>query len=231
MKFTSTNKLAETRGVKILVYSKAGAGKTVLCSTAPVPLILSCESGLLSLRSHNIPVILIDTEDDLLEAYEWIANSDKAKRFKTICLDSISEMGERVLASRKLVNKDQRKAYAELNEAMDLIIKRFRDLDGFNVYFSAKEKVLASDEDGISRIVPAMPGTALMSNLPYLFDCVMHLRVVTVGDNKKRRYLLTESDYKYEAKDRSGVLAPKEPANLAKIFDKISSNTGVKNED
>ena len=81
MKFTSTNKLAETRGVKALVYGKAGSGKTRLCATVPSPLILSCESGLLSLRSHNIPVIEIDTEKDLLEAHEWITKSDKANTF------------------------------------------------------------------------------------------------------------------------------------------------------
>jgi hypothetical protein len=40
-------------------------------------------------------------------------------------------------------------------------------------------------------------------------------------DGKKFRYLQTEADYQYEAKDRSGALAPMEPPDLSAIIRKI----------
>ena len=42
-------------GVKVLVYGQAGSGKTTLIRTAPAPLILSAEAGLLSLAGTDIP--------------------------------------------------------------------------------------------------------------------------------------------------------------------------------
>ena len=46
-----------TAGVKVLVYGHAGAGKTSLIRTAPNPVILSAEAGLLSLSDLDIPYI------------------------------------------------------------------------------------------------------------------------------------------------------------------------------
>jgi len=220
LKLTSTNKYTQTHGVKILVYGRAGSGKTLLCSTAPTPIIIQCEGGLLSLRNHNIPVMDVATISDLDEALEKLRSKKFSEHFETVCLDSISEMAERVLADAKKHNKDGRKAYGETNEQMDRIIKAFRDLNGYNVYFSAKEKKLI-DEDGIMQVVPSMPGTVLTSNLPYLFDGVFYLKV-EVKDNKCVRHLITEADYRYDVSDRSGALATKETPNLKAIFEKIA---------
>ena len=49
LKFTTTNQAAQLHGVKALVYGPSGAGKTTLCATAPAPIIISAEAGLLSL--------------------------------------------------------------------------------------------------------------------------------------------------------------------------------------
>ena len=46
------------RGVKLLVYGAAGAGKTSLVRTLPSPVILSAEAGLLSLSGTDIPYIV-----------------------------------------------------------------------------------------------------------------------------------------------------------------------------
>ena len=62
LKFTTTKQQANC--VKALVYGDAGAGKTKLCATAPTPVILSAESGLLSLADYEIPVIDISTAQD-----------------------------------------------------------------------------------------------------------------------------------------------------------------------
>ena len=64
MKLTNTNVVHED-GVKMLVYGASGSGKTTLIKTANNPIIISSESGLLSLADCDIPVIEIKTEADL----------------------------------------------------------------------------------------------------------------------------------------------------------------------
>ena len=51
--------------VKCLVYSEAGVGKTILNRTAPNNIVLSAESGLLSLQNDNVPYIEINSIIDV----------------------------------------------------------------------------------------------------------------------------------------------------------------------
>lgn len=219
--FTTTKKAAKLNGIKILVYGDAGIGKTVLCETAPKPIILSAESGLLSLAKKDIPVILIKTVDDLTEAELWFRTDKRAKHFSTVCIDSITEIGEVVLANAKKQVKDPRQAYGELITQMTDTIKAFRDLKGFNVYMSAKQEYYKDEITGSSGFRPAMPGAQLGQQLPYLYDEVFCMRMGKTTDGKDFRYLQTQPDIQYKAKDRSGVLDAMEQPNLTKIFNKI----------
>lgn len=225
LKFSTTDKEAVSNGVKLLVYSESGIGKTTLCATAPSPIILSAESGLLSLAGFKIPVIKIETLADLIEAYNWfVAGKQGAKDFGTICLDSITEIGEVVLANAKINAKDPRQAYGDMIEKLTKIIKQFRDLAGKNVYMAAKMERTKDELLGGMFYGPSMPGQKLGPALPYLFDEVFNLRVLTTQAGVKYRALITEPDSQYVAKDRSGKLAAIEPPDLTKIINKI---TGV----
>ena len=92
----NTNEAAGN-GLKVLVYGQAGAGKTHLIRTLPDPIILSAEGGLLSLQDCNIPYVEVNGIGELGEVYQWLAQSDEAKRYKSVALDSISEIAEVVL--------------------------------------------------------------------------------------------------------------------------------------
>lgn len=66
---SSTKQSAQLSGLKFLVHGPAGAGKTSLCGTTGEPtVIISAESGLLSLRHLDISVIEVKTLDQLYEA-------------------------------------------------------------------------------------------------------------------------------------------------------------------
>lgn len=223
IKFTTTDK-AVMSGVKVLVYGKSGMGKTRLCATAPKPIILSAESGLLSLRQYSIPVMEIKTVDDLVEAHQWFINNPHAKQFETVCIDSITEIGETVLANAKRQVKDPRQAYGELIEKMTATIKAFRDLEGFNVYMAAKAEPTKDEMTGIVSYGPAMPGSKLGPQLPYLFDEVFALRQNRTPQGVEFTYLQTKSELQWDAKDRSGALDAIEEPNLSKIFSKIRGN-------
>ncbi len=198
-------------------------GKTTLCATAPNPFIISAEAGLLSLRKYKIPVTQIKTIEDLIEVYNWCAGSQEASQFWTICLDSLSEIGEVVLSNAKKQVKDPRQAYGELIEKMTSTIRAFRDLPGKNVYMTAKQEPMKDELTGVVRYGPSMPGSKLGPQLPYFFDEVFALRINKTPQGETYRYLLTQPDLQYVAKDRSGALAAIEQPDLTVVFSKINA--------
>lgn len=222
LEFTTTRQSAKVRGVKVLVHGRAGAGKTVLCRTAPAPIILSAEAGLLSLADTDIPVITIRNLADLDEAYQFIAYSQHAKQFKTACLDSVSEIAEQCLGIEKQKSKDPRKAYGEMQDEVLKRIRWFRDLQDWNVYFSCKQGQSKDEVTGAMLYGPKMPGQQLGPALPYMFDEILALQVGRAQDGTAYRYLQTFLDFQYDAKDRSGMLDPYEPPDLTHVFNKIA---------
>jgi len=219
MQLKSTKDL-HTNGVKLLVYGQAGAGKTSLIRTLPNPVVFSAEGGLLSLAQDNIPFIEVTDMATLTEAYKWVTESDDAKKFDSVALDSISEIAEVVLSSEKKKSKDPRQAYGALQEIIGDLIRAFRDIQGKNVYFSAKlEK--QSDELGRMLYWPSMPGNKTGQQLPYYFDEVLALRIEKDADGQTQRALMCDSDGLWTAKDRSGRLDAWEAPDLGAIINKI----------
>lgn len=223
IKIKSTKGYGKGEGIKCLIYSAAGMGKTRLCATAPDPFIISCESGLLSIADFNLPYIEATSIEKIKEVYEWIKHKNE---YKTVCLDSISEIGETVLnqfkktKSSKGTEMDARNAYGKMNDVMTEVIRNFRDLKGKNVYFSAKLLRL-EDNMGVTSFVPSMPGKQVLSGMPYFFDLVAPIKIGQLKNGKKYKYLQTEADFQYEAKDRSGKLNLIEKPDLTHIFNKI----------
>lgn len=222
--FTTTDQSSLSQGVKCLVYSEAGIGKTTLAATLPSPVILSAESGLLSLRKFKIPVIEIKTVNDLQDAYNWLTTAPDAAQFQSIALDSLTEIAEQVLNNAKRQVKDPRQAYGELIEKMESVIRLFRDLPGKHVYMSAKMEPTKDELTGIVTYGPSMPGAKLGPKLPYFFDFVFRLGVNQTQDGQKYRYLQTQPDIKFTAKDRSGALDAIEMPNLSHIINKVMSS-------
>lgn len=220
IKLTTTAQAARDNGIKVLVHGPAGAGKTVLCSTVPNALIISAEGGLLSLRGFDIPVIEVSSIADVHEAYSFVTQSEDAKAFEWICLDSISEIAEVCLAAEKAATRDPRQAYGALQEQMTALIRAFRDIPGRNVYFSCKQ-ARETDSAGIVTHVPSLPGAKLGQGIGYFFDEVFALRVEKDAEGKPVRWVQTSRDHAFEAKDRSGALDLFEPADLGAIAAKI----------
>ena len=221
MKIVTTDQLFKDNGVKMLVYGRAGMGKTTLCGTAPRPLIISAESGLMSLRHLRIPVIEVTHIKDVWEAYKWASTSNEAKHIDTICLDSASEIAERVLENEKKKTKDPRQAYGGLIDEMIGLIKAFRDLPQKHVLVTAKEEEVIQPITNVVRFSPNMPGTKVGPQLPYLFDEVFHALTGKDNTGQTYHYLRTKADLSSDAKDRSGVLNEIEYPDITAIIGKI----------
>lgn len=208
--------------VRCLVYGMAGVGKTRLLRTTSEPtLILSAEGGLLSLKREHLPAINIPDMGTFYNVYQWLYNGQDQYYFKTIGIDSASEIAETILAAEMKMAKDPRKAYGELANKMMDALRSFRDLPYRNVVFTAKQGRITDQSTGGIMWGPMMPGQQLDQQVPYMFDEVFHLGVYRDQNGQEYSALRTKPDNQYQAKDRSGSLDAWERPNLTEVFTKI----------
>jgi len=231
----SADSLAANNGVKIVLYGRSGMGKTMLSCTMPNPIILSAESGMLSLKRENIervwgvntpgitydiPVIQINTVQDLVDAEVYLRTDPQGMQFNPV-LDSATEIAEQVLTNAKKQVKDPRQAYGELIEKMTTTIKAFRDLPGRHVLLNFKEERSKDEGTGLTLAGPSLPGQKMGPATPYLTDEVFQIAIGKNPDNSTYRYLRTQPDFSADAKDRSGALDEIEFPHIGQIINKI----------
>lgn len=235
LQFTTSNTHTEDQGIKMGVYGLAGMGKTMLCATAPRPLVLAVEAGMLSLRTKNIerifgagvtgitydvPAIIINDFNGLNEAFDFCEKNPAMSGIDTIILDSVSEIAEVVLNTAKRTVKDPRQAYGELSEKMETLIRGFIKLKK-HVVMNYKMETHKDTLTGVVRYGPMVPGQKLGSKIPYMYDELLRMGVNKTPQGQEYRFLQSQPDMQYEAKDRSGALAALEPPHLGHVFNKI----------
>lgn len=237
LQFTTTAEESKVNGVKLMVYSESGMGKTVLMSTMPNPFVISLESGLMSLApgnlrrihgddptvSRNFLAIPVRNSAEFRDAVLWAETSHEARQYESGCIDSASDMLERLLVDAKLSNADGRAAYGVTQDEGLALFKRFRDIPGMNVYMTSKMAKVVNPITGFTKCAPPAPGKNLAVAIPYLFDLMFALRL---GEDEQGsyRYLQTGPCLQYEAKDRSGALDFNENPHLGRIIDKIKAS-------
>lgn len=218
---TSSSYLAQIHGVKGAIYGDAGVGKTTLTATLENPLLISAESGMLSLQSYNIATWPITKFTELVDVFNFCKSSQEAKQFPALVIDSVSEVGDIVLKECLAKNKDGRAAYGIMQDMVKAILKDFRDLPGKDVWTIFRMFSMEVNP-GQRKFMPEMPGQRLSPLVPYLFDEVFFMGTKPPGpDGRSERYLQTGPDFNHVAKDRSSRLLPQEPANLGQITRKI----------
>lgn len=205
-------------GIKMLLYGMWGVGKSPLLTTAPVPIIISAEKGMLSCRATHTPFIEITSFAMLAETYKWVANSQESKQYVTIGIDSISEIAEVLVRENKRTAKDPRNAFYQAQDKIVEYCTAMRDLPGRSVVLVSKEEY-DKDINGAMVFKPLMPGNKLGQALPYYFDEV--IRMVAANDAQRTRMLCTQNTFTSQGRDRSGMLAEYEPPNLTHVFKKI----------
>lgn len=224
IQFIMTDSSAEFHGIKMMIYGRSGAGKTHLATTLPAheTLYIAAEPGTLTLRPFPAMAgIRITKAIEIKETLDFLQGSAEAKRFKNVYFDSVTEVAETVLANAKGLSADGRKAYGMLVDDMIPYIKGFRDLEGMNVIFTAKQDSVQDEVSKITAYGPSMPGKQLSRELPYLFDEVLRLGIGQTQEGATYRFLQCKADLQHEAKDRSGALDNVEPPDLGLLFQKI----------
>ena len=220
--FTTTRGAGVSR-LKCLIYGPPGVGKTSLAGTTgddSATLILSAEAGLLSLRGRDIAVVEGDSVERLREVYQYLRRGDHP--YQWLILDSLSEIAERLLTATKARAKDPRAAYGDTAEQVAGVVKALRDLP-LHVVLIAKDQVRQDDLGRVSH-APSFPGRQLAAAIPYDVDLVLAYRCERDRESGQlRRWLQTQPDGVYDAKDRSGALGVEEPPDLKALAAKIAA--------
>jgi len=209
---------AKLYGVKTLVYGPPGSGKTPLINTAPKPVLLACEPGLLSMRGSTVPTFQAFTAKSIDEFFDWLFGSTETKNFDTVCIDSTSQMAEIYLQEAKKNNRHGLKAYGEMAEATLKHLERLYFLPYKHTYLIAKETI--NNDGNISTKRPYFPGQQLNTEVPHKYDCVLRMaihNVPGVGQVKAFRCIASLEEM---ARNRTGTLNEFEQPDFTAIVNK-----------
>lgn len=201
-----------------LICGKSGAGKTHALGTLPndETLILSLESGLLTLKDKKIDVWKIENVDDLSEAYRELRSGTQ---YKYVCIDSLTELSDMVFAGLKpQFKKSQTFAlYDEFSTRMTAFIKAFRDLEQYHVFVTT---LLKDTEDGN---VIDVAQRSLGNRLPAYFDFTFLVKAFE-KDGKTTRALVSDNSVLDFLKSRSHAIGDFEKVNLTDLCQRIMAD-------
>jgi hypothetical protein len=232
MKVSNTSEINSTF-IKMLVFAPSGAGKTSLAKTVTNPkdiLVISAESGLLSLAGSGIDFVDITRDDKdlpispeerikkLKSVYDFLALGTS---YKWVMLDSITEISQiMVTALQKEFpdRKDSLVLWSENAKRMRAVIKNFRDLPKYNVVMTSLVDI-DKDENNKRFTVPDVAG-GLKREIQAFFDEVFYLH----SDENGVRNFVTYQTPTMNCKDRSGKLDKMEPASLDVVYKKIKGD-------
>ncbi len=208
-------KTPNTMKPSMVIIGAAGVGKTTLAKTLKgKTIIISAESGLLSLQGNDIDYISISSINDLRET---IAFLNKENDYENLFIDSLTEISRIVLDEMQAEfpdKSDSLKMFGKYSQIMRKVIITFRDFEQYNVIMTALPKV---DKDETNRRFITADLTGKVANqLPAYFDLVMHYDFI-----EDERTLRTMSNERIIAKDRSGKLNEFEKPDLQLILNKI----------
>lgn len=208
-------------GCKSIIYGPPASGKTPIAMSAPRPLILITEPGLLSVRTNITPSYQAYTADNIYSFFDWFTKSNETNQFDTLCVDSISQMCEIILTDELKKNRDGRKAYGELSRKVMEIMNALYFLPNKHLYLICKEQKF--DDNGLIIRRPYYPGQDLNIKLNHLFDLILHLATVNIPNYGPNKCFRCQGTIDILARDRTGMLLEYEEPNFAKLVKKAMS--------
>lgn len=236
------------RGLTILAYGEAGSGKSTFASTAPYPrLLLDVESGYRFLPINakmwdpmreeppiadgtwDTCVVIVHDYQTVLRVYDWLRSGKH--HFKSLILDSISELQDRLLVQLAGEEQVKMQQWGEVLRKMGGLLRNIRDLTTHPtapleaIVLTAMAKV---DKDGVYH--PYLQGQ-LAVQVPYLYDILGAIAVerfphpdpTQPAYDARRMYI--QRTPKYEAKERVGgrlgQIVEQDSLNVETMLDRL----------
>jgi len=216
---------AQNFGVKALVYGPAGTGKTPILNTAPRPVLLATEPGLLSMRGSKVPTYEAYTSQRIDEFFKWFFNSTETKNFDTLGIDSGSQIADVYLqaalsgTSRAGNKKHGMAAYGEMaDNTMEhlrtLFYTRYK-----HTYVICKEEIADVEFQSLRR--PYFPGKVLPIQVPHMYDFLIRLAKTNVpGVAGEVLAFQCVGNMNVLARNRTGNLNEFEPPHFGALVQK-----------
>lgn len=208
-------------GVKAVIYGPAGSGKTPIINTAPRPVMLACEPGLLSMRGSNVPTWQGYTPETIDEFFKWFFGSTETKNFDTLAVDSTSHMADIYLQAALKTNKHGLAAYGEMATETLKHLNTLYYTRQKHTYLIAKQEIIS--ENGITLKRPYYPGKQLPVELPHKYDQILQLDIQNVPGVGQTKAFRCQGSIDVLARDRTGMLAEFEPPDFSKLVQKAMS--------
>lgn len=205
-------------GINLIVFGGSKTGKSWLGDTTPGPrVVFDAEAGSRFTPSRKVqwnpsteaPPIHDDTWDtavvvvreyrDIEAGYQWL-NSGKHP-FRSVTLDSISEIQQRVLDKIAGVNQPTQQNWGELLRTVSSLIRSFRDLvtNPVNPLDAVLFIAMSTTRDDVVR--PFMQG-ALSTTFPYYVDICGYLGMAPLPDGTQVRRLFVGTFQGFETGQR-----------------------------
>lgn len=217
---------AELFGCKCIVYGPAGTGKTPLINTAPRPLLLSMEPGLLSMRNSSVPTYLAHDTNKVDDFFKWFFNSNETKVFDTLAIDSGSYMADMYLQAA-LSGKSQagnkkhgQAAYGDMATNTMAHIRTLFYTKYKHVYLICKEQVSEVNYQQLAK--PYFPGNVLNVDVPFLYDFILRLAKVPINGGEHLAFQC-EGNMNVLSRNRTGNLDIFEPPHFGALVQKAMS--------
>lgn len=209
---------AQNYGVKSIIYGPAGSGKTPIINTAPNPILLVCEPGMLSMKGSKVPTFAASNAKLLDEFFDWWFSSNENKKFDTIAVDSGSQLCEAYLEQAQTNNKHGLAAYGEMARNALKWLDKLYYMQYKHVYLIAKQEIVSSQIGSFAR--PYYPGRELPVKMPHKYDQILHLDIHNVPGMGQVKSFQCQSTSDIQARDRTGNLAMFEPPDFGAIVRK-----------
>lgn len=195
--------------IVMIVYGKAGVGKTTFAASAPNALVIDFENGSKFLGQRGISV-------DVVRMKEWFTESEKKelwaelKNYDSIIIDPLGEAMDKLIhhyihkvgGPMKQSTRDalSMAGWGEVKKEMRNFIKALRDT-GKNIIIVAHDAEDKDNEEIIHRIQVA---TKLSDEIPNMVDIISYMAVSKT--EKGARYMLytPRQAERFDSKDRTG---------------------------
>ena len=213
---------AKRFGVKCMMYGVPGMAKTPILTTAPNGLFVAVEKGIKSARHSSMPSVEVEDAAQVENFFNWWFQSNEAKAFDSLCIDSASEIADKFLdrALGKGSNAGNKahgqQAYGAMANDFLQIFVQLKMQEQKHIFMTAKEML------DVTPHRPYFLGKVLPVQVPHDIDELYHVEKTRIpGMAEEVIALRTQGDIMTMARSRDGRLDQFEQPDLTNIVNKI----------